>query len=272
VTQEVCAAKELNDERQEACFSRLEILGHLDHPNVVGLVGYYLPDESQHLPFTILTEWIPNGSLDARIDNPKAPSLDSTQKVIIVVGIVLGMRYVHASGVIHADLKPGSVLMNRNFEAKIGDFGSATLSDLRETMTKEVGTAAYMAPEMIDGVEYGCPVDVYSFGIMLWEFVTGVAAFKDIKASNANARQIKLFREVCDGKRPDTKGIFAPMAQLMQQCWKRPPEERPTFDQLFNGLRDRRYEILPGVKREVVEEYVKDVLEYEKAHPAKRFI
>jgi hypothetical protein len=62
------------------------------------------------------------------------------------------------------------------------------------------------------------------------------------------------------------------MAALLVRCWDPLPDQRPTFDTVFNELRECRYEILQGVKREVVEEYVEKVLEFEGAHPAKRVV
>jgi serine/threonine protein kinase len=135
----------------EALFLReLEIQNALTHPNVLGLVGYYAQTETQ--PFTLLTSWMSGGSLDAIVYDPaKAAALTATQRVKIVTGIVLGMRYIHGCGIMHRDLKPGNVLLTPGLSPKIGDLGSASLEDPTISLTNNLGTACYMAPKFQTG-------------------------------------------------------------------------------------------------------------------------
>jgi serine/threonine protein kinase len=128
-TNEASAAKELNVDDESLFLREVELLSHLRHPVIVGLIGYYAADEDMRLKPTIITEWISGGSLDGLLWAPESPKLSATLKMKIIVGLVLGMRYIHACRVMHRDLKPQNILLNRECEPKIGDLGSARLTD-----------------------------------------------------------------------------------------------------------------------------------------------
>jgi serine/threonine protein kinase len=96
---------------------------------------------------------------------------------IIITGIVLGMRFIHAREVIHRPLKPSNVLLDEQGCPQISDLGLSKFAETDMSMTRGLGTLLYMAPEMFEGVEYSKPVDVYSFAILFYDVVFGDPPF-----------------------------------------------------------------------------------------------
>jgi serine/threonine protein kinase len=235
-----------------------EIMATLRHPNVLGIVGGYLADDEADVPYTIITPWMARGSLDQVLFKPGA--LSATDKMRLVVGIVMGMRYLHACGLMHRDLKPGNVLVSRRLEARIGDLGSARRMDLQKTLTQNQGTVVYMAPEL-ESDSYGPPVDVYAFGLMLWEFVKRERVFANFKSAFA------LHKAVCQGTRPDLKGFDPELTKLIEQCWQTAPSSRPTFPDIFRTLQEMEWQLFPDVDSVEIEKYVNRVEALEREHP-----
>lgn len=101
--------------------------------------------------------------------------LSNTLKAKIAVEIAFGMSHIHSRGIIHRDLKLENVMLNYIFEVKLIDFGLVHVSELanmNESLTKGVGTLAYMSPEMQNEEEYDYKTDVYSFGVLLFVLFT----------------------------------------------------------------------------------------------------
>jgi serine/threonine protein kinase len=156
----------------DALMREVDVLRQVVYPAIIGLIGFLLPAEDPDdpeiiSPPIIVTEWLARGSLDDFMSDPiEYAKLTPKVKAKIAIGIVLGMRYMHVSGVMHRDLKPGNILLDERFEVRIGDLGSARFTDLQATMTGTVRTPSYMAPEILDA-DYGLSVDVYSFAMRL---------------------------------------------------------------------------------------------------------
>lgn len=100
--------------------------------------------------------------------------------ISIALDVSRGMEYIHSQGVIHRDLKSGNILFDRNFCAKIADFGVACEEAYHDVVGDDAGTYRWMAPEMIKHEPYGRKVDVYSFGLLLWEMLTGAIPYENM--------------------------------------------------------------------------------------------
>lgn len=110
----------------------------------------------------------------------------SLQKLIaFALDIARGMEYIHSQGVIHRDLKPENVLINEDNHLKIADFGIACEEASCDLLADDPGTYRWMAPEMIKRKSYGKKVDVYSFGLILWEMLTGTIPYEDMNPIQA---------------------------------------------------------------------------------------
>ncbi|KAL5806848.1 hypothetical protein ACOSQ3_029740 [Xanthoceras sorbifolium] len=155
--------------------AEIETLGRLRHKNLVNLLGWC----KQNNDLLLVYEYIPNGSLDSLLFNPKNGFLLKwEQRFNIIKGIAAGLLYLHEEWeqvVIHRDVKPSNVLIDGEMNARLGDFGLARLYDhgrISHT-TNVVGTIGYIAPEMTRTGKPTTSSDVYAYGVLLLEMVTG---------------------------------------------------------------------------------------------------
>jgi serine/threonine protein kinase len=147
----------------------------LSHPNIVGVFDF---GEHEGRPYLVL-EYVSGGTLDERLSEAPAPLADE-QVAEIARDLAAGLAHAHEHGIVHRDLKPSNVLFDEEGRAKIADFGVARLlSDATLTTTGAVvGTAQYMAPEQASGGEVGPESDVYAFGVILFQMLTGRPPFE----------------------------------------------------------------------------------------------
>ncbi|XP_071734204.1 receptor-like serine/threonine-protein kinase At1g78530 [Rutidosis leptorrhynchoides] len=172
------AVKKLNKESTEhdRGFEReLEAMGDIKHRNVVTLFGYY----SAHSFNLLIYELMPNGSLDTLLHGRATDMvLDWDARYKIAVGAARGISYLHHDcipHIIHRDIKSSNILLDENMEARVSDFGLATLmgQDKTHVSTLVAGTFGYLAPEYFDTGRATTKGDVYSFGVVLLELLTG---------------------------------------------------------------------------------------------------
>jgi serine/threonine-protein kinase len=148
----------------------------LSHPNIVGVFDF---GEFEGRPYLVL-EHLPGGTLDERLSAVKPGPLPYEHTAAIARDIAAGLAHAHEHGIVHRDLKPSNVLFDGEGRAKIADFGVArALSDVTLTTTGAVvGTAQYMAPEQASGGAVGPESDVYAFGVILFQMLTGRPPFE----------------------------------------------------------------------------------------------
>ena len=146
--------------------------------------------------------------------------------------IAQGINYLHSfkPPILHRDLKSLNILLDKNYVCKIADFGWAKLRD--NHMTKLRGTFQWMAPEVITNEYYTEKADVYSFGIILWEFWSRDPPYKGVKAKDVakKVRVNKTYRPIIPNDVPKE------IAELMECCWDADPDKRPTFLEIINFL------------------------------------
>uniref|UniRef100_A0A453T8N1 Protein kinase domain-containing protein n=1 Tax=Aegilops tauschii subsp. strangulata TaxID=200361 RepID=A0A453T8N1_AEGTS len=158
--------------------NELALVAKLKHKNLVRLLGVCLEQQERLLVY----EFVPNRSLDQIlfIDiEKKREKLDWGQRLRIIRGIARGLQYLHEDSqlkVVHRDLKASNVLLDVDMNPKISDFGLARLFERGQTQgitNRVIGTYGYMAPEYIMRGNYSVKSDVFSFGVMVLEIVTG---------------------------------------------------------------------------------------------------
>lgn len=167
------------------------IMRKIRHKNVVQFIGACTRPPN----LCIVTEFMTRGSIYTFLHKQRgAFKLPTLLKVAIDVS--KGMSYLHQNNIIHRDLKTANLLMDEHGVVKVGDFGVARVQTQTGVMTAETGTYRWMAPEVIEHKPYDHKADVFSFGIVLWELLTGEIPYAYLTPLQAACRTpIQLSRE-----------------------------------------------------------------------------
>ncbi|CAI5458178.1 unnamed protein product [Closterium sp. Yama58-4] len=181
----------------------------------------------------IVTKFMERGTLNDLLRRRQGKGLPLSDAVSIARDVAQAMAFLHKNGMIHRDLKSANILLDKEGHAVVGDFGVARLKGERGEMTKEVGTYRWMAPEAFGTSPW--PVthkaDVYSFGIVLWEVLTGGVPFADYSPLQA-AVAVAL-----NGARPSIPAsVPESLRSLIERCWDKTPKERPEFSEILSEL------------------------------------
>ncbi|XP_047976156.1 serine/threonine-protein kinase STY46-like isoform X2 [Salvia hispanica] len=226
----------LNKDVQREFTQEVYILRKVRHKNVVQFIGSC----TRPPLLCIVTEFMSGGSVyDALHKQKGVPKLPATLKVAI--DVTRGMSYLHQNNIIHRDLKAANLLMDDNKVVKIADFGVARVLAQSGVMTAETGTYRWMAPEVIEHKAYNHKADVFSFGITLWELLTGKVPYAQLTPLQAAVGVVQK------GLRPTIPRHTHPLVvELLERCWQQDPSLRPEFSEIT--------EILQSIGKKIFEE------------------
>ncbi|KAJ7948972.1 Kinase family protein [Quillaja saponaria] len=212
-----------------------DILSKLHHPNVVAFYGVVQDGPGGTL--ATVAEYMVDGSL-RHVLLRKDRYLDRRKRLIIAMDAAFGMEYLHSKNIVHFDLKCDNLLVNLKDPlrpiCKVGDFGLSKIK--RNTLVSGGvrGTLPWMAPELLNGSsnKVSEKVDVFSFGIVLWEILTGEEPY-------ANMHYGAIIGGIVNNTlRPTIPSSCDPeWRTLMEQCWEPNPAVRPNFTQIASRLR-----------------------------------
>src|SRR6202022_2943427 len=199
--------------KRELCLAR-----KITHKNVCRIHDFNRSNGAAYASM----EFIEGESLLSRLNRVGALPVD--QALEIARQICAGLREGHAAGIVHADLKPANIMLDRSGTAKIMDFGVARLIQSNGPMTGTiVGTPAYMAPEQAELKPVGPCTDIYSLGLVLYEMITGSAAFE---GDTPVAVALKQIREYPKRSREIVPGLSHPIEAAILKCLQKDPAKR----------------------------------------------
>ncbi|KAJ7953665.1 Protein kinase family protein [Quillaja saponaria] len=230
----------------------VDILSRLDHPNLVSLIGYCADGKHRFLVY----EYMYNGNLQDHLNGIRETKMDWPQRLRVALGAAKGLAYLHSSSnvgipIVHRDFKSTNVLLNANFEAKISDFGLAKLMpEGKETYVtaRVLGTFGYFDPEYTSTGKLTLQSDVYAFGVVLLELLTGRQAI-DLNQGPYDQNLVlqvrhilndrKKLRKVIDPELPRssyTMESIAMFANLASRCVRTDSSERPSIAECVKEL------------------------------------
>ncbi|KAF3329507.1 serine/threonine-protein kinase HT1 [Carex littledalei] len=207
--------------------SEVSFLSRLYHPNIVQFIA-----ASKKPPvYCIITEYMSQGTLRMYLHKKEPYSLSTETILRLALDISRGMEYLHAQGVIHRDLKSHNLLLNDEMRVKVADFGTSCLETQCRSTKGNMGTYRWMAPEMVKEKPCTRKVDVYSFGIVLWELTTCLVPYQGmtpVQAAYAVAEK---------NLRPPLSTTCSPILNsLIKRCWSVNPAKRPEFSYVVTVL------------------------------------
>ncbi|ONK81320.1 uncharacterized protein A4U43_C01F27780 [Asparagus officinalis] len=207
--------------------SEVALLLRLRHPNIIRFVAAC----KKPPVFCIITEYMEGGSLRKYLHKQEPHSLPLKLVLKLSLEIAHGMAYLHSEGILHRDLKSENILLGEDLSVKLADFGISCLESQCGSGKGFTSTYRWMAPEMIKEKHHTRKVDVYSFGIVLWELLTALIPFHDMTPEQA------AFSVAQKNARPPLPAS-CPKAftHLINLCWSTNPDKRPQFEDIVSIL------------------------------------
>ncbi|XP_050225372.1 LEAF RUST 10 DISEASE-RESISTANCE LOCUS RECEPTOR-LIKE PROTEIN KINASE-like 1.2 isoform X1 [Mercurialis annua] len=255
---------EHNYRRVEQFMNEIEILTRLRHKNLVTLYGCTSRRSRELL---LVYEYIPNGTVADHLhgDRAKSSPLTWPNRMSIAIETATALAYLHASDIIHRDVKTNNILLDNNFCVKVADFGLSRLfpTDVTHVSTAPQGTPGYVDPEYHQCYQLTDKSDVYSFGVVLVELITSMPAVDisrhrhEINLANLAVNKIQKceFDELIDpsfGYKSDeeVKRMTILVAELAFRCLQQDKELRPSMDEVLEELQQIEHKDNPEEVRD----------------------
>lgn len=249
---EKAAIKKMDMQASKEFLAELKVLTHVHHLNLVRLIGYCIEGS-----LFLVYEYIENGNLSEHLHGTGRDPLPWPARVQIALDSARGLEYIHEHTVpvyIHRDIKTANILIDKNFHGKVADFGLTKLTEVGSASipTRLVGTFGYMPPEYAQYGDVSPKVDVYAFGVVLYQLISAKDAIVKINDSGTETRGlVALFEAALSQSDPteDLRKLADPrlgkeypiesihkMAQLAKACTQENPQLRPSMRSIVVAL------------------------------------
>lgn len=178
-----------------------ETMARFQHPKIVALIDYSEEDDGLYL----IMEYIDGSPLDEYIKKKSGP-IPESKAVPMMEQILDAFAYAHANGVVHRDIKPSNIIITKNDEIKILDFGIAkVLSEAGNKLTKtgtQMGTVFYMSPEQVQGKDIDIRSDIYSLGVTFFQMLTGASPYDNLTT------EFEIYSKIVSEQLPRASQIY----------------------------------------------------------------
>ncbi|XP_024959584.1 lysM domain receptor-like kinase 3 [Cynara cardunculus var. scolymus] len=249
---EKAAIKKMDMQASREFLAEMKVLTHVHHLNLVRLIGYCVEGS-----LFLVYGYIENGNLSQHLHGSGMDPLPWSARLQIALDSARGLEYIHEHTVpvyIHRDIKSANILIDENFRGKVADFGLTKLIELGSSSlrTRLVGTFGYMPPEYARNGTVSPKVDVYAFGVVLYELISAKEAVIRANGSDAEAKGlVALFDEVLSQPDPEADMVklidprlgdsypldsVRKMAQLAKACTRDNPRLRPSMRSIVVAL------------------------------------
>ncbi|XP_034483551.1 dual specificity protein kinase pyk3-like isoform X2 [Drosophila innubila] len=216
-------------------------LSRLEHPNIVTLYGISINYENK---YCILLEYAECGSLYHFLHSGKheETTVSDIHKLFWMLQCAKGIAYLHEKHIVHRDLKAANILLYNNFHTlKLWDFG--IVKEIASNNKADAVTANYMAPEVAIRGNYDTKCDVYSYGILFWEVMSGKKPFYNF----GDIAPLVILHKVMQGNRPIMSDVQGSenldwIKELINHCWHAESKKRPTIQQVLKILESFEFE------------------------------
>ncbi|POG64472.1 hypothetical protein GLOIN_2v1782886, partial [Rhizophagus irregularis DAOM 181602=DAOM 197198] len=204
-----------------------------------------ITQDPNSLNYMIVMSYVKEGSLRKCL--PNIVKLNWYDKLQLLKKIILGLKIIHESGLVHRDLHDGNILISNN-EIYIIDLGLCNSVSNLQNSENIYGVMPYIAPEVLRGNPYTSASDIYSFSMIMWEFTSGVPPFY------GEEYDYQLNLSICEGERPEIiKNTPENYKDLMKACWDSEPTKRPTLKAIESTISEwlsffNKYIIVDGIE------------------------
>ncbi|WOG87593.1 hypothetical protein DCAR_0206823 [Daucus carota subsp. sativus] len=237
--------------------TEIELISRLHHCHVVPLLGFCSENQGKRVERLLVFEYMPNGNLRDYLDGASGKCLDWGIRVAIALGAAKGLEYLHeaaAPKILHRDVKSTNILLDENHRAKITDLGMAKrwindgVPSCSSSPARMQGTFGYFAPEYAIVGRASLKSDVFSFGVVLLELITGRHPIHKLPEKGEESLVIWATPRLLDSRKvilelpdPHLQGIYPEeemqiMAYLAKECLLLDPDSRPTMSEVVQIL------------------------------------
>lgn len=241
------AVKKADSNADREFENEVSLLSKIRHQNIIKILGYCIHGESRFLVY----EYMESGSLESQLHGPtRGSSLTWYIRLRIAIDVARALEYLHEHSnppVVHRDLKSSNVLLDSDFNAKLSDFGLAVASGVQHKNMKMSGTLGYVAPEYISHGKLTDKSDVYAFGVVLLELLTGRKPMQNMSSDQYQSLVSWAMPQLTDrSKLPsildpviqntmDLKHLYQ-VAAVAVLCVQAEPSYRPLITDVLHSL------------------------------------
>ena len=226
-----------------------KLLQELNHPHIIQLygTGNFDQEGGPYLVLERLDKTLDEILSNATTEGAAATSFMLLERLTLALQVAQALQYVHQRNILYRDLKPSNIALDEHGRARLFDFGLAKRCGPGKVTEKhkhtgQTGSWTYMAPEVAKGWAYDSSIDVYSFGVLLWELLTLETAFDGYDKEDVQRCVV----------RGDERPLLTPrltqdwplhLPSLLRSCWSPFPSHRPAFSTIVTKLQDMKDEL-----------------------------